>query len=101
MSGAVSHDVTQRDLLGAAATAYRAAEWLVVSLHLDRANPRQRSGPDLLCVRDGRGVAVKVSLSGSLTAAQEKVRAEYDAIEGITYVVYSTKDLMKMVSDAE
>lgn len=99
MGGAASRDVTQRDLLGTVATIYRAEGWLVVTLHQDRTNPRQQSGPDFLVLRDGVARAIKCLLSGELSAKQDQIRARYEDA-GIAYVVYSGDDPLAIATDA-
>ena len=94
-------EVKQRDMLGAVATIFRAAGWpLVVDLHANRANPKQVSGPDFMMLNEGTRLVVKVLGSkGRLSAAQEKIRKDYEAA-GFVYVIYRPEDMGVAASDA-
>lgn len=102
MAGVTAGEVSQRDMLGAVATAYRAAKWpIVVDLHGNRSNPRAVSGPDLLVAREGQQRVVKVlGTKGKLSDSQEKMRAHYEAA-GFEYIAYGPDDFPRMVADAE
>lgn len=93
--------VKQRDMLGAVATIYRAADWpLVVDLHANKVAPTQQSGPDIMACRPGERVVVKVfGPKGKMSAQQEAVRKDYEAA-GFEYRIYTPDDFEQAVADA-
>jgi len=98
---AVVNQIRQAEMLGAIATIYRAAGWpLVIDLHANKGNPKAVSGPDFLMVREGVRRVVKVlGTKGELSAAQEKVRKDWEA-GGFEYVVYGHDDFPEAVAAA-